>query len=460
MHCVRHITTALFVLCHAQAMQLKANSSTSYGPSWLRVVFPQGGATCAWVDDCLVGSGLGSCFVSVDASNVPHPLSSTDTGNDVDFVNTLDGTVQPLQAHYMYPPESFDKAVYSMVVLGKTVSSHWNLCLTPPWITPARRDTDRQELQVTGAEDYCYYVNGLCWLWASPCAGASWCSQMNAHSTYDWFCPGGLRYSTQAEFNAAYPTLNATKPAFHAKCAASPLDPVHNHCDLVNDLVRVEDNSHMELILICDPNPTSPPTPYPTPFPTPYPTPYPTPSPTLSPTMQHPTMPAGPMAGGAGGVAATGDPHLQNVYGERFDLMRPGKHILIQIPREQPVENAVLRVEADAVQMGVQCTDMYFQELNITGAWVEAKRTGGFYFNARDGAHGETPQWERFGKVDVKVAHGRTEEGTRYLNFYVKHLANAGYAVGGLLGEDDHTEAVTPSGACVRRRLTLLQMNR
>jgi hypothetical protein len=149
---------------------------------------------------------------------------------------------------------------------------------------------------------------------------------------------------------------------------------------------------------------------------------------------------------------------LQNVYGERFDLMRPGKHILIHIPRAQPVENAVLRVEADAVQLGAKCADMYFQELNITGAWAEAKQTGGFHFHARyDGK--ETPKWNQFGKVDVKVAHGHTQEGTRYLNFYVKHLAHAGFAVGGLLGEDDHTQAATPSGACGRRSISLLQVS-
>jgi len=158
-------------------------------------------------------------------------------------------------------------------------------------------------------------------------------------------------------------------------------------------------------------------------------------------------------------VAATGDPHLQNVYGERFDLMRPGKHVLVQIPREQFVENAVLRVEADAVQLGEKCTDMYFQELNITGAWAEAKRTGGFHFRATD-VDDESPKWNHFGAVDVKVAHGRTQEGTRYLNVYVKNLAHAGMAVGGLLGEDDHTDAVTPSTACVRRSLSLLQVSR
>jgi len=141
---------------------------------------------------------------------------------------------------------------------------------------------------------------------------------------------------------------------------------------------------------------------------------------------------------------------LQNVYGERFDLMRPGKHTLLRIPRELLAENALLRVEADAVQLGKKCADMYFQELNITGAWAEAKRTGGLHFHAQD-VVGGAPTWEHFGKVDVKVAHGRTQEGARYLNFYVKHLAHAGFAVGGLLGEDDHTEAAMPVEECVRR---------
>ena len=42
-----------------------------------------------------------------------------------------------------------------------------------------------------------------------------------------------------------------------------------------------------------------------------------------------------------------------------------------------PVENALFRVEAEARRLGGQCADMYFQEINITGPWVEARSTGG-----------------------------------------------------------------------------------
>jgi len=163
---------------------------------------------------------------------------------------------------------------------------------------------------------------------------------------------------------------------------------------------------------------------------------------------------------GFGPLSATGDPHLTNVYGERFDLMKPGNHVLIQIPRGQRVEKSLLHVEAVAVQLGVQCADIYFQELNMTGVWVETKRTGGLHFHAQD-VSDEAPKWEHVGKVDVKVAHGRTQQGTPYLNFYVRHLRRAGFAVGGLLGEDDHSEVAKSSAACVRRHsISLLELRR
>jgi len=86
------------------------------------------------------------------------------------------------------------------------------------------------------------------------------------------------------------------------------------------------------------------------------------------------TPPAG--AGGAG-ASAVGDPHLQNIHGERFDLMKAGKHVLINIPRGMSADNALLRVQADARRLGGHCADMYFQELNVTGSWADAKHLEG-----------------------------------------------------------------------------------
>ncbi len=157
------------------------------------------------------------------------------------------------------------------------------------------------------------------------------------------------------------------------------------------------------------------------------------------------------MAGGAaGGVAATGDPHLQNVHGERFDLMKPGKHVLINIPRGVSVDDALLRVQADARRSGGSCSDMYFKELNITGSWAEAKQVGGYHYSVRQNAV-TIPQWVVVGPVELKVVHGRTESGILYLNVHVKHLGRSGFAVGGLLGEDDHKEVMTPPASCTKR---------
>ena len=149
-------------------------------------------------------------------------------------------------------------------------------------------------------------------------------------------------------------------------------------------------------------------------------------------------------------MAATGDPHLQNVHGERFDLMKPGKHVLINIPRGVGAEKSLLRVQADARQLGGQCADMYFQELNVTGSWAEAKQVGGYHYSVSQ-RDVETPEWVAFGKVGLKVVHGRTDSGLSYLNVYVKHLGRAGYPVGGLLGEDDHEDVVTPLEECAKR---------
>jgi len=149
-------------------------------------------------------------------------------------------------------------------------------------------------------------------------------------------------------------------------------------------------------------------------------------------------------------ISAVGDPHLQNVHGQRFDLMKKGTHILIQIPRGESARSTLLRVVADASRLGRRCADIYFQRLNVTGAWADQKQRGGFHYESRSLIN-KTSTWLGFGKVDLKITRGRTREGVEYLNFYARHLGRAGFVVGGLLGEDDHTDATTPSVECLKR---------
>jgi len=156
-----------------------------------------------------------------------------------------------------------------------------------------------------------------------------------------------------------------------------------------------------------------------------------------------------------GSASAAGDPHLQNIHGERFDLMQPGWHTLLEIPRQAAAQHVLLLVEAEARHDGPACTDMYFRSLNITGEWAEEKQKGGLRFHAHQ-SDGTASTWMKFNRLDLKVTHGRTLQGTRYLNFFVSHLAKTGFAIGGLLGEDDHTKAATPEASC-RRGVSLLQ---
>merc|ERR1719293_133336 len=96
------------------------------------------------------------------------------------------------------------------------------------------------------------------------------------------------------------------------------------------------------------------------------------------------------------GTSATGDPHMENIHGERFDLMKPGNVVLVQIPRGKTANDALLIVKADARRLGVSCADLYFQTLNITGAWADAVQAGGFTFSAQ-GARDEAPKWMKVG---------------------------------------------------------------
>ncbi|CAK0815648.1 unnamed protein product [Prorocentrum cordatum] len=151
------------------------------------------------------------------------------------------------------------------------------------------------------------------------------------------------------------------------------------------------------------------------------------------------------------------DPHMTNMYGQRFDLMQPGVHVLLRIP--QFAKKALLRVDAKATHLGAKCEDMYFTAVNFTGTWVVGRRgvgRSGVQFLAGEDSDPSKNGWWHFKNVGLKVVHSRAQAGP-YLNFHAKHLRNAGYAVGGLLGGDDHTEAATKSPSC-RKTLSLLQV--
>lgn len=171
----------------------------------------------------------------------------------------------------------------------------------------------------------------------------------------------------------------------------------------------------------------------------------------------HRPAPASPASAGAprvgvtmGAVKATGDPHLVNMYGQKFDILHSGVHTLIEVPKKEAAGRMLLRVSADVQQFGGACADLYFRTMNITGRWVPRKR--GLFFDAQRKSRQHAAKWMDLGKMKLKVVWGHTNRGVKYLNFFVKHLTDISskFAVGGLLGEDDHTAASTPHRACKR----------
>lgn len=149
-------------------------------------------------------------------------------------------------------------------------------------------------------------------------------------------------------------------------------------------------------------------------------------------------------------ASATGDPHLENIHGERFDLMKEGKHVLINVPFGASAATALLHVQADARRVGFSCQDMYFKEVNVSGSWAEARQVGGYHYSASR-SDSQPSGWVQFGKVSLKVVVGVTHNNVHYLNVYAKHLNQAGFPIGGLLGEDDHIDVSAPPKTCVKR---------
>ena len=93
-------------------------------------------------------------------------------------------------------------------------------------------------------------INGVCWLWVSPCAGL--CSVVPMPTAKPSWCPSGARYASQGEWNSVIGTINDQRDIFHGKCSARYFDPTHNHCDSNDPFVRLKSYNYHELVLICD----------------------------------------------------------------------------------------------------------------------------------------------------------------------------------------------------------------
>lgn len=70
-------------------------------------------------------------------------------------------------------------------------------------------------------------------------------------------------------------------------------------------------------------------------------------------------------------TSATGDPHLSNIRGQKFDV-HDGPHHLVNFPRGASDSDALLKIDANATMMPgeTSCYNVFFQSARISGKWV------------------------------------------------------------------------------------------
>ena len=100
---------------------------------------------------------------------------------------------------------------------------------------------------------------------------------------------------------------------------------------------------------------------------------------------------------------------------------------------------------ADAQRLGNTCADLYFQNINITGKWVNMRGGLQFSVDAKTRA-----KWMYFGRIQLKAVHGHAIDEKKYLNIFVKGIGKERLPVGGLLGGDNRALAAQVSEDCKR----------
>jgi hypothetical protein len=202
-------------------------------------------------------------------------------------------------------------------------------------------------------------------------------------------------------------------------------------------------------------------------------------------------------------VELTGDPHLQNLNGEIFDVSQEGDHILIQIP-EGTGEQLEVIGKVEAFHKKRKCPVFFLTELKIRGSYVGTEPlqilSGESQFGLKQGS-----EFVHFDSEPVKIGYAAkvqkcddsnimcktTKSGRRTpkfadkllltlpssLSILTSHYASANPSflniginglhlqkkVGGLLGHGDHSHVIAEDEACrkkqksKRRKVSMLQ---
>jgi len=181
-------------------------------------------------------------------------------------------------------------------------------------------------------------------------------------------------------------------------------------------------------------------------------------------------------------ASASGDPHLINTRGERFDIFKTGQIEFLRVPYDSVSGNAnftLLATIQNTRESTVQCDESrYITSLLFDGAWFGGQpldvtmdhgqmvvRLGGvqvkpspqprtignmlqLHMSDEDQIHLDVGETRIHVSSDIQPVH-------YFLNMLARSLGSLGSRIGGLLGEDDHVAVSTPPSGCTSKFASL-----
>jgi len=168
-----------------------------------------------------------------------------------------------------------------------------------------------------------------------------------------------------------------------------------------------------------------------------------------------------------GGGKVVGDPHVENLKGEKFDILVTGRVKLLEYPRRAVTSN--IRVNAFIARVG-KCEQTFIEQIDITGTWLpEASpdTVTRLSFAARPGnnhsfvVRRDQAEWapavspvslefpQQF-KLEISInQHHRWN----FLELHAHGIGSLQDDVGGILGYDSH-DTISMDSACEHSRST------
>jgi len=183
-------------------------------------------------------------------------------------------------------------------------------------------------------------------------------------------------------------------------------------------------------------------------------------------------------------ASASGDPHVINTRGERFDIFKTGQMEFLRVPYESVSGNAnftLLTTIENTRESITQCDESrYITSLLFGGAWFSGQplevtmdhgqmvvRLGGVPVkpSPQPRTLGNMLQLHMPDENQVHVGVGEMwidvssdlQPVHYFLNMQARSLGSLGSRIGGLLGEDDHVAVSTPPPGCKFAKLTAVR---